>query len=102
MTAPNTTMTLAELLHSRGLHAENLVAIRNDLHPEHACSDFRAIGDLETAGVLQMYDRMQDGPRIAHDSCVLSFMALACAALKPNYLRRGPMRSGARCRSRRL
>lgn len=92
MTAPNTTKTLAELLRSRGLHAENLVAIRNDLHPEHACSDFRAIGDLETAGVLQMYDRMQDGPRIAHDTCVLSFMALADGQAKLTSHRRFSMR----------
>ncbi|WP_315835873.1 hypothetical protein [Bradyrhizobium prioriisuperbiae] len=84
--------TLAELLRGRGLPAETLIAIRNDLHPEHACSDFRSIADLETAGVLQMYDRMQDGPRIAHDSCVLSFMALGDGRAKLTSHRRFSMR----------
>lgn len=84
--------TLAEVLRSRGLPAEHLVAIRNDLHPEHACDDFRSIGDLERAGVLQMYDRMQDGPRIAHNSCVLSFMALGDGQAKLTSHRRFSMR----------
>lgn len=84
--------TLADLLRSRGLAAKDLIAIRNDLHPEHTCSDFRSIDDLESAGVLQMYDRMQDGPRIAHDSCVLSFMALADGRAKLTSHRRFSMR----------
>ncbi len=74
MTPPGA--TLADLLRERGLAAETLVAIRNDLDPAHACDDFRSIDDVERAGVLHLIDRMQDGPRIPDGSRVLSFMAL--------------------------
>lgn len=68
--------TLADLLRARGLAPETLVAIRNDLPAGSVCDDFRNIADVERAGVLQMLDRMQDGPRIPHGARVLSFMAL--------------------------
>jgi hypothetical protein len=86
------TQSLADLLRSRGLNPDGIVAIRNDLHPEHMSSDFRTIADLEGTNVLQMYDRMQDGPRIAHDSRVLSFMALPEGHAKLTAFRRFSMR----------
>ncbi|MGO4713089.1 hypothetical protein [Bradyrhizobium sp. 2TAF24] len=84
--------TLADLLRDRGVDATTVTAIRNDLHPEHACDDFRSIADLDRAGVLHMYDRMQDGPRIAHDRCVLSFMALPDGKARLTAYRRFAMR----------
>ena len=50
-----------------------MVAIRNSLHPDDVSADFRDIADVIAANALPMYDRMQDGPRIAHASAVLSF-----------------------------
>jgi hypothetical protein len=84
--------TLADLLQSRSLNPDTIIAIRNDLHPEHASSDFRTIADLKNANVLHMYDRMQDGPRIAHDSRVLSFMALPDGRAKLTAFRKFSMR----------
>ncbi|MBR1221101.1 hypothetical protein JQ557_24095 [Bradyrhizobium sp. U87765 SZCCT0131] len=84
--------TLADLLRARGVDAAAVTAIRNDLHPEHVCDDFRSIADLDTAGVLHIYDRMQDGPRIAHDRCVLSFMALPDGKARLTAHRRFAMR----------
>lgn len=68
---------LRDLLQARGLDPTRMVAIRNDLHPDDVSSDFRSIGDVQRAGVLPMYDRMQDGARIADDTAVLSFIATA-------------------------
>jgi len=84
--------TLADLLRSRGLAADDLIAIRNELHPDCVSNDFRSIADLEDANVLHIYDRMQDGPRIAHDRCVLSFMALPDGRAKLTSCRRFSMR----------
>jgi hypothetical protein len=67
---------LRDVLAARGLEAENIVAIRNELHAEDVSADFRDINDVIRAGALPMYDRMQDGPRIPHDALVLSFSAL--------------------------
>jgi hypothetical protein len=69
-------MLLGELLAARGLQPEGIVAIRNTLHPEDISADFQDIEDVIRANALPMYDRMQDGPRIPHDSLVLSFAAL--------------------------
>jgi hypothetical protein len=68
--------SLAELLAARGLQASDVVAIRNALHPDDTCTDFRSIDDVARANALPMYDRMQDGPRIKHNALVLSFIAL--------------------------
>lgn len=92
MSDPHTSDTLAELLRHRSIDPTTVTAIRNDLHPEHACDDFRSIGDLDRAGVLHMYDRMQDGPRIAHDRRVLSFMALPDGRARLTAYRRFAMR----------
>ncbi|MEW6639231.1 MAG: hypothetical protein AB1586_01910 [Pseudomonadota bacterium] len=92
MSDPHTSGTLADLLRNRGLDPAAVTAICNDLHPEHACDDFRTIADLDRAGVLHMYDRMQDGPRIAHDRCVLSFMALPDGKARLTAHRRFAMR----------
>jgi len=67
---------LSELLVARGLQPAGIVAIRNLLHPEDISDDFRDIEDVIRAGALPMYDRMQDGPRVAHQTLVLSFAAL--------------------------
>lgn len=68
--------TLADLLAARGFDATNIVAIRNTLHPDDMSGDFRTLADVIDANALPMLDRMQDGPRIAHDTLVLSFAAL--------------------------
>lgn len=67
--------TLADLLAARGLDATKITAIRNTLHAEDMSSDFRTLCDVIDANALPMLDRMQDGPRIAHDTLVLSFAA---------------------------
>ena len=66
---------LRDVLRARGLDPANIVAIRNELHPDDASSDFRTIDDVLRAGVLPMYDRMQDGPRMGDGADVLSFVA---------------------------
>jgi len=68
--------TLAELLVARGLDAATIVAIRNTLHADDVSNDFRTLADVIDANALPMLDRMQDGPRIANDTLVLSFAAL--------------------------
>lgn len=79
--APSQTMTatpaptLADLLIARGLDATSIIAIRNSLHAEDMSSDFRTLADVINANALPMLDRMQDGPRIAHEALVLSFAA---------------------------
>jgi hypothetical protein len=67
---------LSELLVARGLQPVGIVVIRNTLHPEDISADFGSIEDVIAANALPMYDRMQDGPRIAHGALVMSFAAL--------------------------
>ncbi len=67
---------LADLLAERGLDSADIVAVRNTLHAEDVSSDFRTLADVIAANALPMLDRMQDGPRIPHDTLVLSFAAL--------------------------
>ncbi|MBR2118188.1 MAG: hypothetical protein V4458_02745 [Pseudomonadota bacterium] len=67
--------TLAYLLAARGLDAATIVAIRNTLHADDVSNDFRTLADVVDANALPMLDRMQDGPRIAHEALVLSFAA---------------------------
>ena len=71
-----TERTLADLLTARGFDAAEIVAIRNTLHVDDVSNDFRTLADVIDANALPMLDRMQDGPRIAHDTLVLSFAAL--------------------------
>jgi hypothetical protein len=68
--------TLGALLRARGLNPEDIVATRNTLHPDDVCADFKDIGDVVRADALSLLDRMQDGPRIANDTLVLSFAAV--------------------------
>ena len=75
-TAAGPERTLADLLAARGLEAANIVAIRNTLHADDISNDFRTLADVIDANALPMLDRMQDGPRIAHEALVLSFAAL--------------------------
>ncbi|MES2751365.1 MAG: hypothetical protein V4661_08345 [Pseudomonadota bacterium] len=69
-----------------------MIAVRNTLHAEDASSDFRTIEDVAQANVLQMLDRMQDGPRIAHDALVLSFVAMDDGQAKLTSFRKFLMR----------
>lgn len=84
--------TLADLLRSRGQDPATILAIRNMLHPDLVCADFRDVDDLARAGILHLYDRMQDGPRIAHDSRVLSFAAMTDGRARLTGFRRFLMR----------
>lgn len=68
--------TLADLLAARGFDATKIVAVRNTLHPSDISNDFRTLDDVIAANALPMLDRMQDGPTIAHEALVLSFVAL--------------------------
>ncbi len=74
---------LCDVLRARGLDPAGVIAIRNELHPDDASEDFRTIADVSNAGVLLMYDRMQDGPRLGEDAHVMSFVATenGCARL---------------------
>lgn len=74
--AKQRTQTLADVLVARGLDATKMIAVRNTLHPSDMCNDFRTLHDVIAANALPMLDRMQDGPRIAHEALVLSFAAL--------------------------
>lgn len=69
-------MTLGEVLRARGFDPSAMVAIRNDLHPGDMSADFRSMADVIGANALPMYDRMQDGPQIAHEALVMSFAAM--------------------------
>lgn len=69
-------MTLRELLRTRSFNTNDMIAIRNTLHPSDVSSDFRDIDDVINANALPTYDRMQDGPQIAHQALVLSFAGM--------------------------
>lgn len=84
--------TLADLLAARGLDAANIVAIRNTLHIDDMSSDFSTLADVIDANALPMLDRMQDGPRIAHEALVLSFAACEDGRAKLTGFRRFLMR----------
>lgn len=90
ITAP--AQPLAELLHARGLNTANIVAVRNTLHPSDISNDFRNLDDVIAANALPMLDRMQDGPCIAHESLVLSFVALEGGRARLTGFRRFLMR----------
>lgn len=84
--------TLAAALRSRGIAPEGILAIRNALSPALVGGDFSEIADLERAGVLHLYDRMQDGPRLPHGARVLSFVALPAGQARLTAFRRFLMR----------
>src|SRR3954469_17856389 len=84
--------SLGELLAARGFQPASVIAIRNSLHPKDVCADFQNIDDVIGAGALAMYDRMQDGPRIAHAASVLSFAALPDGRAKLTGFRRFALR----------
>lgn len=68
--------SLASMLDARGFCAADIIAVRNTLHPDDRSADFRDINDVISANALGMYDRMQDGARIDHDTLVLSFAGM--------------------------
>lgn len=84
--------TLGGLLRARGIDPVGIVAIRNSLHPEDMSSDFRNLDDVASANAIQMLDRMQNGPRIAHESRVLSFVAMDDGRARLTGFRRFMMR----------
>lgn len=84
--------SLGDLLRARGIDLHGVVAIRNTLHPDDVSTDFRTLDDVANANAIQMLDRMQDGPRIAHESRVLSFVALDDSRAKLTGFRRFMMR----------
>ena len=85
--------TLGDLLRIRGTDPAGLVAIRNTLHPDDSSRDFRDIDDVRRAGALPMYDRMQDGPRIADGADVLSFIAIDRGSAQLTAFRRFALRT---------
>ena len=87
-------MTLGELLQARGLLTPNTIAIRNTLHPEDVSDDFRDTRAIVDAGVIGMYDRMQDSAVIADGSRVLSFVALDNGRAKLTAFRTFRLRTG--------
>ncbi len=68
-------MTLGDILRTRNLLTPQTIAIRNALHSDDVSDDFPDTNAIVTAGVINMYDRMQDGAVIADGSRVLSFVA---------------------------
>jgi hypothetical protein len=84
--------TLGGLLVERGLDPCCIVATYNDLDPRDACDDFRDIADVVGANVHHLLDRMQDGPRIADGSAVLSFVAIGDRRARLTSFRRFRMR----------
>lgn len=91
-TSADEPQTLGDLLRARGFNTGGMVAIRNTLHAEDVSSDFRTIEDVVHANALQMLDRMQDGPCIAHEALVLSFVALDAGQAKLTGFRKFLMR----------
>ncbi len=87
-------MTLGELLQARGLLTPNTIAIRNTLHPEDVSDDFPDTKAIVDAGVIGMYDRMQDSAVIADGSRVLSFVALDNGRAKLTAFRTFWLRAG--------
>ena len=87
-------MTLGELLQARGLLTPNTIAIRNTLHPEDVSDDFPDTKAIVDAGVIGMYDRMQDSAVIADGSRVLSFVALDNGRAKLTAFRTFRLRAG--------
>lgn len=83
---------LAALLRRRGIAPQSVTAIRNALAPALVCDDFVEIADLERTGILHLYDRMQDGARIAHGARVMSFVALPTGQARLTGFRRFLMR----------
>lgn len=87
-----TSRTLGDLLRARRVDPHGVVAIRNSLHPEDMSNDFRNLDDVANANAIPMLDRMQDGPRIAHESRVLSFVAIEDGRARLTGFRRFMMR----------
>jgi hypothetical protein len=87
-------LTLGELLQARGLLTPNTIAIRNTLHPEDVSDDFPDTKAIVDAGVIGMYDRMQDSAVIADGSRVLSFVALDNGGAKLTAFRTFKLRAG--------
>jgi hypothetical protein len=87
-------MTLADLLRARGLPVAGTVAINVALHDEDASADFPDTASMARAGVLHMYDRMQDGAAIADGYAVLSFVAVGDGLSRLTAYRRFMLRAG--------
>ena len=86
--------TLGEILRARHLLTPTTLAIRNALHPDDVSDDFPNTESMMKAGVIGMYDRMQDGAVIADGSNVLSFVAIAGGLAKLTAFRTFRLRAG--------
>lgn len=90
----NSKKTLGDVLCARGLLTSTTIAIRNSLHPDDVSDDFRDTEAIVSAGVIDMYDRMQDGPVIADGSRVLSFVAMDDGLARLTAFRTFKLRAG--------
>ena len=72
----------------------NTIAIRNSLHPEDISDDFPTTDAIVEAGVIGMYDRMQDGAVIPDGGAVLSFAAMGDGRARLTAFRMFKLRAG--------
>ena len=84
--------SLGSILHDRALRPAEILAIYNDIHPADTCTDFRDITDVVEVNAHHLLDRMQDGPRIAHDAKVMSFVSIGDGRARLTAFRRFSMR----------
>jgi hypothetical protein len=84
--------SLAGILDDRALQPAEILVTYNDIHPADTCSDFRTIADVVQVNAHHLLDRMQDGPRIANDTRVMSFVAIGDSRARLTAFRRFSMR----------
>jgi hypothetical protein len=84
--------SLADILQCRALQPAEILATYNDIHPEDTCADFRSVADAMNVNAHHLLDRMQDGPRIANDARVMSFVAIGDGRARLTAFRRFSMR----------
>lgn len=84
--------SLAGILEFRALQPSEILATYNDIHPADTCADFRTVADAVNVNAHHLLDRMQDGPRIANDTRVMSFVAAGDGRARLTAFRRFSMR----------
>jgi hypothetical protein len=75
VTGTPVSQTLGDLLSIRGLLAPGTRAVRHTLHPEDRSADVPSLDYLVANNLLPVYERMQDGRRLGHETTLLSFRA---------------------------
>lgn len=75
MTGKPAPRTLGDLLSTRGLLAPGTRAVRHTLHPEDRSADVPSLDYLVANNLLPVYERMQDGRRLGHETTLVSFRA---------------------------